>query len=156
MKHLHILNFVGNKILDMTQSIFDTIYDKYSGSLYAIALEICPDVECADHVFVTTFKNIYVQNKTGKNSPSYYIELIKLILSIAKKDVYHQSTQINFKLKQFENTPLLQQLICNQESLQDYCNVNNISKQDGLQIMKKEFSTLKNAKLYYSDSRVMS
>ncbi len=140
----------------MTQSIFETIYDKYAGSLYAIALEISPDVPCAEHVFISTFKKIYEENKTGKSSPSYYVELIKLILSIAKAEVYHHKKDINFTLKQFENTPLLQQLICTEESLENYCTSSNISKQDGLQIMRKEFSSLKNTKVNYSNRPVIT
>jgi hypothetical protein len=156
MLHLLSLNIVGYKMDIMTQSIFETIYDKYAGSLYAIALEICPDVSCAEHVFIKTFKNIYDQNRTCQNSPTYYVELIKLILSIAKAEVYLHKKDINFTLKQFENTPLLQRLICNDESLENYCSLNNISKQDGLQIMRKEFSTLKNTKVNYSNRSVMA
>jgi hypothetical protein len=111
MLRVLILNIVGYKINNMTKSIFETIYDKYAGSLYAIALEICPDVPCAEHVFITTFKNIYDQNKTGQNSPSYYVELIKLILSIATSEVYYHKKEVCFKLKQFESTPLLKRLI---------------------------------------------
>ncbi len=140
----------------MTQLIFDNIYDKYASSLYAIALEVCPDVLCAEHVFIKTFKHIYDQNNTGKDSPSYYVELIKLILAIAKLDVYSQAKEINFKLKQFENTPLLQQLICNEESLNNYCSTHNLSKQAVLQIMKKEFSILRNAKVVYSNNTIIA
>lgn len=157
MLRLFSLNIVGYKIHNMTQSIFETIYEKYAGSLYAIALEICPDAACADKIFIATFKDIFDQNRTGKNSPSYYIELIKLILSIAKTEVYHYKKDVNFTLKQFEHTPLLQRLICNEESLENYCTLNNISKQDGLQIIKKEFSTLKNTNAnYYIDKSVMA
>jgi hypothetical protein len=140
----------------MKQLIFENIYDKYAPTLYGIALEICPDKESAEKVFISTFKNIYEQNKTGKNSPSYFVELIKLILSIAKSEVYQHKKDVNFSLKQFENTPLLQQLICTEENLDSYCISNSITKQDGLQIMITEFGTLKNTKLNYLERSLIA
>ncbi len=140
----------------MTQTVFENIYNKYAALLYGIALEICPDEAYAEQVFITTFKNIYDHNKTGQNSPSYYVEIIKLILAIAKLKVYPNVEKVNFKLKQFDITPLLQQLICNEDSLDNYCDTHKISKQDGLQIMRNEFETLKNLKTKYLEKIVLA
>ena len=112
----------------MGQSVFENMYEKYSAILYGIALEICPNVVCAERLFTATFKNIYNLNLTGQNSPSLYIELIRLVLSTTKNEIYPHENEINFTLKQFNSTPLLQQLICNEISLKNYCILNNIKK----------------------------
>jgi hypothetical protein len=134
----------------MNQSIFENIYDKYAGILYGIALEICPDEECAEKVFIKTFKCIYDENRTAKNSPSYYIELIKLIIGITKREVYKYEEKTNFKLKQFEHTPLLQLLICNEQTLEAYCEKNNITKKHGLLVVRHEFNSLRSFKQNYN------
>ena len=130
----------------MVQSAFENIYEKYSAIIYGIALEICPNVICAELVFTATFKKIYNSNITVQNSPIYYIELIRLVFRITKNEIYPHEKKINFKLKQFDTTPLLQQLICNEISLDNYCILNNIEKNVGLRLIKSEFNSLRNLK----------
>ncbi len=48
-------------------------------------------------------------------------------------------------LKQFETTPLLNKLICDQKSLEDYCKEKPLSQQEGLQIIRDEFSKIRNS-----------
>jgi hypothetical protein len=127
----------------MTQLIFEKIYDKYAAMLYGIALEICPTEECAEQVFIKTFNSIYVQNKTRKNSPSFYVELIKLIIETAKMEVCTNDEQKNLKLKQFQNTALLQLLISDEQRLDTYCKTNEITRQDGLLMIRYEFNILR-------------
>ena len=60
------------------------------------------------------------------------------------KELYPKKIKENFSLKQFENTPFINQLICHQISLQDYCNEKNLTPQEGMQIIRQEFITIKN------------
>ena len=127
----------------MTQRFLEKIYDKYAATLYGIALEICPDQRCAEQVFLKTFKNIYAKNKTGLNSPCLIVDLIKLVFSITKSEIYPNEEKLNLKLKKFDSTPLIQQLICTDENFEKYCSSNDLSLQDGLIILRKEFNSIK-------------
>ncbi len=127
----------------MTQRFLEKIYDKYAATLYGIALEICPDQHCAEQVFLKTFKYIYTRDHTSLNSPCLIIELIKLIFSITKSEVYPNEEKLNLKLKKFDSTPLIQQLICTDDNFENYCRTNDITIQDGLIILKNEFNSIK-------------
>jgi len=50
-----------------------------------------------------------------------------------------------FRLKQFEKTPLLNSLICDQINLQDYCKENFLTQEEALKIIRKEFNTIRNS-----------
>ena len=103
----------------MNNSNFKNIYDNYCPMLYSIALQICHSKMKAEQVLMNTFKKVYTQDITKHQYSIYSITLMRLIVKTAK-EIYPIKLKRNFRLKQFEKTPLLNQLICNQISLQDY------------------------------------
>jgi hypothetical protein len=130
----------------MDALIFEKIYDKYAGIIYGIALEICSDKNDAEQIFISIFKKIYDDNLTIKNSPNYYITLIKLIMDTAKAELNNSNNLELISLKQFENTPVLHNLICNDITLDAYCEINYIPVQNGLLMIKNEFNILRGIK----------
>ena len=123
--------------------IFSQLYDKYSTMLYSIAVEISPTEKQAEEILIITFKKAHKLNLVAQTYPSLCITLIKIIIQTAHEHLGEFKN--NFRLKQFENTPLLNHLICDQISLQDYCKEKYLTQQEGLQIIRKEFSTIRNA-----------
>ena len=129
----------------MSHSNFENIYDKYCPMLYGIALQICHSKRKAEELLIRTFTKIHEQDINYDKYPVYCITLMRLVIKTAQ-ELYPEKFNTNFRLKQFENTPLLNQLICDQISLQDYCNKKYLTQQEALQIIRKEFSTMRNFK----------
>lgn len=128
----------------MCYSNFESIYDKYCPMLYGIAVEICDSQKETEELLMTTFRKIYKEDISQEKYPAYCIALMRLIIKLAQ-GLYPEKFKSCFRLKQFENTPLLNHLICDQISLQDYCKEKYLTQQEGLQIIRKEFSTIRNA-----------
>ena len=73
----------------------------------------------------------------------YSITLIRLIIKTAK-ELYAIKLKSNFRLKLFEKTALLNQIICKQISLQDYCKEKYLTHQEVLHIIRKKFVIIAN------------
>ena len=127
----------------MNTSNFENIYDKYSPILYSIALQICNSKKKAEQVLMNTFKKVYTQDITKHQYSIYSITFMRLIVKTAK-EIYPIKLKRNFRLKQFEKTPLLNQLICDQISLQDYCKEKYLTHQEVLHIIRKKFVIIAN------------
>lgn len=122
---------------------FENIYDKYCSMLYGIALQICYSNENeAEELLTSTFKKVKEQDINQEKYPAYCIILIRIILKTAQ-ELYPLKFKNGFRLKQFEDTPLINQLFCKQISLQDYCKEKSITNQEALQILRKEFSVIR-------------
>lgn len=130
----------------MSYSNFENIYDKYCPMLYGIALQVCSSHKKSEELLIYTFRKIQEQDINQEKYPAFCITLIQLLINCGKK-LYPKKFKNGFRLKQFENTPLTNQLICDQISLQDYCNENFLTQQEGLQIICKEYSTIRNCKI---------
>ena len=124
---------------------FKNIYDKYCPMLYSIALQICDSKIKAEQVLINVFKKIYVQDISQHTDSIYSITLMRLIIKSAQ-ELYSIKLKSNFRLKQFEHTPLLNQLICNQISIQDYCKQKYLTHQEVLHIIRKEFIIIRDGK----------
>jgi len=122
---------------------FENIYDKYCPILYSIALQIGGSKIKAEQLLITTFKKLYYQEMNFYQDSIYCIKLMRLLF-VTAKELYPKKLKENFRLKQFENTPLINQIICNQISLQDYCNKKHLTPQEGMQIIRNEFNSIKN------------
>lgn len=127
----------------MNYSDFENIYDKYCPMLFSIAVEICHSKNKAEELLMITFRKIHQEDISQEKHPAYCITLMRLILKTAQS-LYPEKFKSCFRLKQFKNTPLINHLICDQISLQDYCKQKFLTQQEGLQIIRKEFSTLRN------------
>lgn len=124
---------------------FKNIYDKYCPMLYSIALQICDSKIKAEQVLINVFKKIYNQDISQHTDSIYSITLMRLIIKSAQ-ELYSIKLKSNFRLKQFEHTPLLNQLICNQISIQDYCKQKYLTHQEVLHIIRKEFIIIRDGK----------
>ncbi len=122
---------------------FENIYDRYSPMLYGIALQLCPATKKAEEILVLTFKKIEKQNLSFDNNKPLSIILIKLIIETAQDELSRGKTRCNFKIKLFENTPLIHQLLVQQNSVANYCIDNNISRHQALLNIRDEFKLIR-------------
>ncbi len=123
---------------------FENIYDAYCPVLYSIALQLCPTEEQAEQILVETFKKIHSQKSVWQNEKRLCIPLIKILIDTAKKQLYPAKTTVDFKIKQFKNTPLLRQLLVGQLSLKNYCSKNDITREEIALKIRKEFMMIRN------------
>lgn len=122
---------------------FENIYDTYCPMLYSIALQVSPNRVTAEKILINTFKKIYYQTESKKIKP-FCIDLIKMIIKTAQEELYPGKTTYTFKIKQFENTPLLHKLLIQQVNLETYCNENGITRNNALIIIRNEFMMIRN------------
>ena len=123
---------------------FEYIYDVYCPMLYSIALQLCPTEAQAEEILVETFKKMHRQNSAWQNDRLLFIPLIQLLIDTAKKQLYPATTTVDFKVKQFKNTPLLHQLLVEQLSIENYCSKNNITRQAVALKIRQELMMIRN------------
>jgi hypothetical protein len=124
------------------------LYQDYGVKLYVVALEIAPDQAAAEKIVIETFVKIHQQQlvQLNEHPPPSYITFIKLLLQTAHEHLYSDQLKYNFKLKQFEHTPLLHKLICEQISLENYCKENHLSRREAAKEMRKELMSIRKVK----------
>lgn len=124
------------------------LYQDYGARLYVVALEIAPDQSAAENILIETFVKIHQQQlvQLNEHPPPIYITLIKLLLQTAHEHLYTDQLKYNFKLKQFEHTPLLHKLICEQISLENYCKENHLSRAEAAKEIRKELMSIRKVK----------
>jgi len=127
-------------------SSFETCYDTYGAMLYGIAIEISPSVKEAQEILISTFKKAYNQKLIELQHPSLCITFIKLLLQTAQELFYPAKLKNNFSIKQFENMPVLHELICGQISAENYSAENKITRMQLAGKIKEEFGLLRNFK----------
>ena len=121
--------------------IFSQLYDKYSTMLYSIAVEISPTEKQAEEILIITFKKAHKLNLVAQTYPSLCITLIKIIIQTAHEHL--GDFKNNFRLKQFENTPLLHKLLCEQINLDNHCQENNLTRAELGKKIREEFNLLR-------------
>ena len=122
---------------------FENIYDAYCPMLYSIALQVSPTRKIAEKILINTFRKIYHQTDFQKKKP-FCIDLIKMIIQTAQEELHPGETTYTFKIKQFQNTPLLYKLLIEQVNLENYCNENGITRNNALLIIRNEFMMIRN------------
>ncbi len=127
----------------MLDKSLENIYDTYSKMLFGIAMQIAATEQDAEEILIITFKKIYKQNIIQQIYPSICITLIKLLIQTAHEQLNPEELEHNFKLKQFENTPLLHNLLCKQVSFEGHCNATNLSLAMGRKKLREEFNLLR-------------
>ena len=127
----------------MLKTVFENIYDRYCPLLYNIALQLCTNENKAETVLILTFQKIHRQNLGRQESTPFCIDLIKLIVQTAQEELYRGETKCNFRIKQFEKTPLLHKLLLEPFSIDDYCMENNITRQHAFLNLRKEFMMIR-------------
>lgn len=121
----------------------ESLYDKYSVMLYGIALEISPSQKEAETILIKTFEKVHQQNIIHQENSSMCATLIKLVIQAAHEVLMPDELKHNFKLKRFENCPLLHQLLCEQLSVDDICLKNEFSPSEVSQKVREEFNTIR-------------
>ena len=129
----------------MNCSNLELIYDKYCPMLYGIALELCESKLHAEDLIIKTFKTIYEKDINLETYPSYCITLIKLIIQSAEE--LYPTHKMLFRFKQFEQTPFINQLICEQISWADCCKEKYLTPQEAIQVIRAEFRTFRTFEL---------
>lgn len=125
---------------------FENIYDTYSPLVYGIALEISPTTEIAEQILFRTFQEVFDQNLIEQKHPSFCVTLIKLVFQITHEQLPPSQLKNNFKLKQFENTPVLHKLLCEQLNLEVYCENNKLTRAEIANKIREEFIFLRKEK----------
>lgn len=121
-----------NPISDIEQ-----LYDTYSPMLYGIALEISKTQSEAEEILMGTFQKIAAQDFV-KDDPTLSVTLVKLAIQTAHEQLGNGHFVNPIKLKQFENTPIFHALICEQLSLDNYCEENEVDRCTVLKMLRKE------------------
>lgn len=124
-------------------STFESFYDKYSAMAYGIALQISPTQQKAQEIVVVAFRNAHEQNLAGQKYPSPCAALIRLLIKAAHEQLNNNRGKTNFKLKQFEKSPMLHHLLCEQVNIEDYCTENKMTRAQAALQLRKEFSLLR-------------
>ena len=109
--------------------------------LYSIAVEISPTEKQAEEILIITFKKAHKLNLVAQTYPSLCITLIKIIIQTAHEHL--GDFKNNFRLKQFENTPLLHKLLCEQINLDNHCQENNLTRAELGKKIREEFNLLR-------------
>jgi hypothetical protein len=122
---------------------FERIIDVYSPMVYGIALEIAPNIAIAKVILLQTFQKINLQKINPSKSPSFVVTLLHLTLQTAREQKYQEQFDYTFKLKIFDKTPLIGELIGAQINLTDYCKKTQIDKTIVIKKLRKEFLLLK-------------
>jgi hypothetical protein len=128
-------------------SAFEICHDTYGPMLYGIAVEISPSGKEAWELFISPFKKIHDQKLSDPKYPSLCLTLNKLFIHTAKEQFHPGQLKNNFRLKQFENTPVLHKLLCEQVSAENYCEENKITRIQLAGKLRGEFVLLRNLKM---------
>jgi hypothetical protein len=115
------------------------VYDTYSSMMYGIALEISQNEQAAAAILISAFQKIHRQKLIQQATHGTCAMLIKLTIQTA----YEQIKQENrFSLKQFENTPMLHRLLCQQVSLESICQENKLTPTQVAKIIREEMHSI--------------
>ncbi len=129
------------------KSSFEIFYDTYSSMAYDMALQISPNQDVAEQILLASFQKAKHQNIITRSHPSPCISLIKIIIDTAHKQLNNNQGKTNFKLRQFENSPMLQHLLCEQASIDAHCSNNNITKEEAAIKLRAELLALRNLQI---------
>ena len=111
--------------------------------MYDIALQLCPNNTKAENIFLLTFNKISQQHTEWSDKKFSCIDLIKLMIQIAKEEMYPGDMECNFKIKQFENTPILHKILVEQLCLENYCLENSITRSKAIADIREEFLVIR-------------
>jgi hypothetical protein len=129
--------------LGNAEHIIENMYDTYGGMLYNIALEILPTKKDAEDILIRLFEKIALQKGIQQNGLLICLPLIKLLLETAKEQPYAGRLKINYRLRQFQNTPLLAKVIFEEMGLENYCKENKLGRLDTAKKLRKEMLSMR-------------
>jgi len=122
------------------KTTLENIYDFYCPYLYSVALQISPTTQQAEELLIMTFQKAHTQHVDWvEQGKSFCFLLIKLMVQIAQEQLSPGETKCNFKISQFEKTPLLHQLLVEQHSIDSYCIANDVGRHQVVLQIRDEF-----------------
>lgn len=122
----------------------ENLYNTYSSMLYGIALEISPTPKDAKEILIRTFHQASKQNLLQQARPLRCAALIKLVIRIAQEQLHPSQLKNDFRLKQFEHTPLINKSLCGQTSQQNCGEKNELEHGEMARKVREEFMVLRN------------
>jgi hypothetical protein len=130
------MDLANNTLVSKTT---ENLYDAYSPMLFGIALELTSSENKAEEILIATFRKINNQLIEGKSSIFNSATLVKLVIGTAYE--LHNQTSLKkvIKVKPLETHPLLQSLLCENISIDEYCKKNQVLKAHALQQLRQEF-----------------
>jgi hypothetical protein len=126
----------------MSDTGLASIFDKYGGVLYGIALQICPTEKQAELVLVKTLRSLSAREPMPPPNIALCMQLIHLIIKTAKSEGYYTPGWSDRRLKLFEDSPLLRRLFCEQQTLAEFCLQTNMPLTEALKKVQWEFARL--------------
>jgi hypothetical protein len=126
----------------MSDPGLESIFDKYGGVLYGIALQICTNERQAELVLVKTIRSLSARKPLPPSNIVLCMQLIHLIIKTAKSEGYYESERSGGRLKLFEDSPLLRRLFCEQQTLAEFCLQTNMPLTEALIKVQWEFARL--------------
>lgn len=120
----------------------ESLYDTYIPMLYDIALQISPTKKVAEQIIISTFTKAHKQNIEQQIYPSPCITLLKLLVQTAHQQLNNNTGKTNFIIKQFQNTPMLHHIICEQITFEYYCMQNKMAKEQAMKDFRDELSLI--------------
>ena len=125
------------------QKKFEKIYELYHPMVYGISCQVSEDDKQANEIFIKTFEKIHEQLRNNLKFVSPPIVIMKLAIRAAHEVIIPSNREVSLKLKQFENSPLLENLICTETALDTYCTENKISEEIVAKKIRAELMTLR-------------
>ena len=116
----------------------EVLYDKYASILFGIASSMANSKNDAEQILIDTFVEVQKQSGNDSNRPLGLVSLIKLTILTAHKFYSFGKLGTHFKPKLFENTPLLNQLLSQQQNLEKYCVENKITMGQAAKKIREE------------------
>jgi hypothetical protein len=120
----------------LVSNTIQTLYDAYSPLFYGIALELTNSETEAEEILLATFRKINNQIIEEQSSTFNAGSLTKLVICTAH-ELRKQKNLL--KVKPLEEHPLIQSLLCENISIDEYCEKNQVLKILALQQLREEF-----------------
>lgn len=121
----------------------ESLYDTYGVMLYNIAVEISHSPIEAEAILIKTFNKAHKHIIINQVGSSLCVTLIKLVIQSAHEVLMPEELKHNFKLKRFENSPLIHQLLCEQISVDDICVKHKLTPLEFSQKVREEFNAIR-------------
>ncbi|MEO6168556.1 MAG: hypothetical protein ABIO46_16140 [Chitinophagales bacterium] len=118
------------------------MYEKYNAMVYGIALELATTEAAAEQILISTFQKFNATNFYTGDPECICITLFKLLIQSARENL-KANPKSNFNLKQFESAPLLHNLLCENTTIESYCQENKMTKVEMARIIRLEFNSFR-------------
>lgn len=124
-------------------SSLEGLYNRYSALLFGIALQVSPDKESAEEILVLAFQKIYKLELSPLDHASIFITMTRMIIQLAQEKFIPLQAKEDLKLRMFEKSGILCNLLNGSFSIDRYCLENKITRAVFAKQVRQEFLDLK-------------